>query len=119
MSAMDILASLELQFDQTLLMDRARLWRRWRRLQQQRPDLGPQQFLQHLTRLQSDLQRAVERYQRRESLLPAVRFETALPILEHRDQIVQSLMRHQTIVVAGETGSGKSTQLPKLCLEAG
>jgi ATP-dependent helicase HrpA len=42
-----------------------------------------------------------------------------LPIVEWRDEILDALARHQVIIVAGETGSGKSTQLPKMCLEAG
>lgn len=42
-----------------------------------------------------------------------------LPISDRRDEIVQAIRDHQVIIVAGETGSGKSTQLPKLCLEAG
>jgi ATP-dependent helicase HrpA len=42
-----------------------------------------------------------------------------LPIFEKRGQIVDALRRHQTLVVAGETASGKSTQLPLICLEAG
>ena len=42
-----------------------------------------------------------------------------LPIVEKRDDIVRALGEHQVLVVTGETGSGKSTQLPKFCLEAG
>lgn len=42
-----------------------------------------------------------------------------LPIGDHADDLVERLRRHQVVVVAGETGSGKSTQLPKLCLTAG
>jgi ATP-dependent helicase HrpA len=42
-----------------------------------------------------------------------------LPIAERRDELVAAIRDHQVLVVAGETGSGKSTQLPKLCLEAG
>ena len=42
-----------------------------------------------------------------------------LPIAERRDELVAAIRNHQVVVVAGETGSGKSTQLPKLCLEAG
>ena len=42
-----------------------------------------------------------------------------LPITAHKDEILSALVAHQVIVVAGETGSGKSTQLPKICLEAG
>lgn len=42
-----------------------------------------------------------------------------LPIHSHKDQILEAIENHQVIVVAGETGSGKTTQLPKICLEAG
>ena len=42
-----------------------------------------------------------------------------LPITDRADEIVAAIRDHQVVVVAGETGSGKSTQLPKLCLEAG
>jgi ATP-dependent helicase HrpA len=43
----------------------------------------------------------------------------ALPIAEWRDELLAAIGAHQVVVVAGETGSGKSTQLPKLCLELG
>ncbi|MEM8618444.1 MAG: ATP-dependent RNA helicase HrpA [Actinomycetota bacterium] len=42
-----------------------------------------------------------------------------LPIFQHRNEIVEAIRDHQVVVIAGETGSGKSTQLPKLCVEAG
>jgi ATP-dependent helicase HrpA len=42
-----------------------------------------------------------------------------LPISAHAETIVEAIRNHQVVIVAGETGSGKSTQLPKLCLEAG
>ena len=42
-----------------------------------------------------------------------------LPISARRDELIAAIATHQVVVVAGETGSGKSTQLPKLCLEAG
>jgi ATP-dependent helicase HrpA len=46
-------------------------------------------------------------------------YDPALPITAHREEIVAALKRHAAIIVCGATGSGKSTQLPKLCLEAG
>ncbi|MGQ9483982.1 MAG: ATP-dependent RNA helicase HrpA [Desulfosoma sp.] len=42
-----------------------------------------------------------------------------LPITEKKDAVVDALCRHRVVVVTGDTGSGKSTQLPKMCLEAG
>lgn len=46
-------------------------------------------------------------------------YDPALPITAHREEILGALARHQVIVVCGATGSGKTTQLPKFCLEAG
>jgi ATP-dependent helicase HrpA len=46
-------------------------------------------------------------------------YPESLPITARRDELVEAIRNHQVIVVAGETGSGKSTQLPKMCLEAG
>jgi ATP-dependent helicase HrpA len=42
-----------------------------------------------------------------------------LPVVERREEILAAIRDHQVVVVAGETGSGKTTQLPKMCLEAG
>ena len=41
-----------------------------------------------------------------------------LPITSHKDTIIDKIIRHQVIIIAGDTGSGKTTQLPKMCLEA-
>ena len=46
-------------------------------------------------------------------------FDPALPITSHREEIAKALAEHQLIVVCGATGSGKTTQLPKMCIEAG
>src|SRR5690606_1208818 len=43
----------------------------------------------------------------------------SLPITARADELIAAIRDHQVVVVAGETGSGKSTQLPKLCLDAG
>lgn len=51
--------------------------------------------------------------------LPELHFDEALPISAHVEQIRDALISHQVLIVAGETGSGKTTQLPKICLLAG
>ena len=48
-----------------------------------------------------------------------ITYPESLPITERRDELIAAIQEHQVIIVAGETGSGKSTQLPKLCLDAG
>ena len=48
-----------------------------------------------------------------------LRYPEHLPVVERRDDILAAIRDHQVVVVAGETGSGKTTQLPKMCLELG
>ena len=50
---------------------------------------------------------------------PVPRYPAELPITARRDEILAAIRDHQVVIVAGETGSGKSTQLPKMCLELG
>ena len=53
------------------------------------------------------------------AILGRLAYPDALPITERHDELLAAIRDHQVVIVAGETGSGKSTQLPKLCLEAG
>ncbi len=55
----------------------------------------------------------------RRSNRPPLRYPPGLPILERKDEIVAAIRRHPVVIVTGETGSGKTTQIPKMCLEAG
>ncbi|WP_255509689.1 ATP-dependent RNA helicase, partial [Advenella sp. FME57] len=50
---------------------------------------------------------------------PPITYPESLPVSERRHEIAQALQENQVIIVSGETGSGKTTQLPKICLEAG
>ncbi|MBN7796684.1 ATP-dependent RNA helicase HrpA [Parahaliea mediterranea] len=54
-----------------------------------------------------------------ERRVPALSFPAELPIAERREEIMAAIRDHQVVIVAGETGSGKTTQLPKICLELG
>ncbi len=55
----------------------------------------------------------------RRAATPKIEYPPELPITSHRDELVTLIRERQVLVVCGETGSGKSTQLPKFCLEAG
>ncbi|HEU5035228.1 MAG TPA: ATP-dependent RNA helicase HrpA [Mycobacteriales bacterium] len=59
------------------------------------------------------------RLARRRALVPAVSYPDELPVSAHVDDIAAAIRDHQVVVVAGETGSGKTTQLPKVCLALG
>ncbi|HWS79248.1 MAG TPA: ATP-dependent RNA helicase HrpA, partial [Thermomonas sp.] len=67
----------------------------------------------------SKLQASVAERERRASQLPVAVLDESLPIAAEAERIVQLIRERQVVVVAGETGSGKTTQLPKLCLLAG
>jgi ATP-dependent helicase HrpA len=55
----------------------------------------------------------------RRARLPRLDYPPSLPILLKKDEIVAAVRKHPVVVVTGETGSGKTTQIPKMCLEAG
>ena len=54
----------------------------------------------------------------RKAAVPTITYPD-LPVSDSRDEIARAISEHQVVVVAGETGSGKTTQLPKICLELG
>ena len=51
--------------------------------------------------------------------LPVITYPDSLPVSARRDDIAQAIMENQVVIIAGETGSGKTTQIPKICLELG
>lgn len=69
--------------------------------------------------LLDELNAAQRRVQRRTERVPTITFPDDLPVSAARDKIAAAIAEHQVVVVAGETGSGKTTQLPKICLELG
>jgi ATP-dependent helicase HrpA len=70
-------------------------------------------------RLESRLLDAEHLLARRRAWQPRLRYPPQLPITDHRELIIETLRSHPVVVVCGDTGSGKTTQLPKLCLQAG
>ena len=72
-----------------------------------------------LKKLQDRIERSVNRAETRAAAIPVVEYDDALPVVQRREEIAKAIREHQVVVIAGETGSGKTTQLPKICLEAG
>lgn len=76
-------------------------------------------FDRNLEKLKKQLLQSCNRYELRRAAAPRVTYPADLPVVERRDEIAAAIRDHQVIVVCGETGSGKSTQLPKIALELG
>ena len=76
-------------------------------------------FADAIARLEQAIQSSIQQLERRAQNLPQATFPEELPISARRDEIARALNEHQVVIVCGETGSGKSTQLPKLCLALG
>ncbi|MFC5743787.1 ATP-dependent RNA helicase HrpA [Dyella tabacisoli] len=92
--------------------DFGRLLGRWRALSR-KPDE------KKLAALTSDIETSAAKRRARVAAKPAIRLDESLPITARADDIIKLIRENQVVVIAGETGSGKTTQLPKLCLAAG
>ena len=101
----------EAQLGELTLRDEQRFRRETHRL---RPGDEPAR-----ARLAQRLTEAQARYRRRLAAVPAVSYPPQLPVSARHDDLLAAIRDHQVVVVAGETGSGKTTQLPKICLELG
>ena len=72
-----------------------------------------------LDAVQQKYQRSHERYLARLATLPTPTYSGDLPVHEKLAELKQAIAQHQVVIIAGETGSGKTTQIPKICLELG
>lgn len=103
-------AQLRGRLDGLTIRDAARLGRRLKKLRGAAPD--------KLRQLADQIAAAEAVVAARHAAVPAVSYPD-LPVSERRREIADAIRAHQVVVIAGETGSGKTTQLPKICLEAG
>ncbi|MEO1904023.1 MAG: hypothetical protein ABGX39_00870, partial [Methylococcales bacterium] len=96
-----------------LSRDRLRLKRELERLvnDQRQGKMNDEKFSQ----LADKVTRSLQKKASRQASVPTLRFPD-LPISERKDEIAELIRAHQVVIVCGETGSGKTTQLPKICL---
>jgi ATP-dependent helicase HrpA len=99
-----------------MLRDQHRLQRRIEGARKIR-DSSRQQAI--ATEIAADIDTAERRVARRRASVPTITYPESLPISQKREDILAAVRDHQVVIVAGETGSGKTTQLPKICLELG
>ena len=106
------LRELRAALDDVASRDFGRLLARWRNLSR-KPDTGK------LDALAAEVAASAARRAARKASKPVIAVDESLPIAARADDIVKLIRENQVVVLAGETGSGKTTQLPKLCLAAG
>ena len=97
-------------------LDRHRFQQKLQHLIKQRNKEG---IAKDLRELEKAIMASKEKAEIRQSILPKPEFPEALPISSKRHEIKNAIAENQVVILCGETGSGKSTQLPKICLDMG
>jgi ATP-dependent helicase HrpA len=110
------LAELRARLPELTLRDQHRLGRR---IQQAGGQRDPATRERALDRVAAELDSARARVEARRFTVPVISYPPELPVSQLRDEIAAVIRDHQVVIIAGETGSGKTTQLPKICLELG
>ena len=72
-----------------------------------------------LQEIGAEIHAATERVALTDAAVPAITYPDALPVTARKDDIAEAIRDNQVVIIAGETGSGKTTQIPKICLELG
>ncbi|MEU0722025.1 ATP-dependent RNA helicase HrpA [Streptomyces lavendulocolor] len=90
-----------------------------RRLEGARRIRKPEARQAVLDEIAAEAGKAAARTAERAARVPEVTYPEQLPVSQKKDDILEAIRDHQVVIVAGETGSGKTTQIPKICLELG
>ena len=109
-------ADLQSQLGQLSLRDANRLGRR---LEGARRIRKPEARQSVLDEIAAEAGKAAGRLAGRAARMPALSYPEQLPVSQKKDEILEAIRDHQVVIVAGETGSGKTTQIPKICMELG
>ncbi|MFG3282596.1 ATP-dependent RNA helicase HrpA [Streptomyces sp. NPDC048111] len=109
-------ADLQTLLDGASLRDAHRLGRR---LEGARRIRKPEARQAVLDEIAAEAQKSADRIVRRAARMPGITYPEQLPVSQKKDEILEAIRDHQVVIVAGETGSGKTTQIPKICMELG
>ena len=110
-----MLKELENKISQALIKDQQRFVRDITRIR----SLPVEQRSAETAKLNAKVDCSLEVVNTRTRSLPTFSYPEALPISEKRSEIAAAIKNNQIVVIAGETGSGKTTQIPKICLDLG
>ncbi|MET9695622.1 ATP-dependent RNA helicase HrpA [Streptomyces sp. NPDC006529] len=109
-------AALQTLLGEISLRDAHRLGRRLEGARRIRKPEAKQAVLDEIA---AEAEKAAARLAGRASRMPEVTYPENLPVSQKKDEIAEAIRDHQVVIVAGETGSGKTTQIPKICMELG
>jgi ATP-dependent helicase HrpA len=109
-------ADLQNRLGEISLRDAHRLGRR---LEGARRIRKPEARQSVLDEIAAEAGKAAERLSLRAARMPALTYPEQLPVSQKKDEILEAIRDNQVVIVAGETGSGKTTQIPKICMELG
>ncbi|QQF87048.1 ATP-dependent RNA helicase HrpA [Histophilus somni] len=104
------------QLNDMMSIDRRRLFARIKGMNQLK---NPTNINKVIVEIEQQIQQAHFRFLQRQSAVQKIEFPQNLPVNQKKAEIQKLIREHQVVVIAGETGSGKTTQLPKMCLELG
>ncbi len=114
------LSQLQSNLSKTMAADRIVFQRRIRRIRKQiKRDHPPGKLAQSIAMLKRDINKKIQVKAWRRENVPLAAGMTTLPISRKQKTIVQAIKNNPVVIISGETGSGKTTQIPKFCLEAG
>jgi len=111
--------SIQDSLDHAMAVDRHAVRCSLQRLQKRRGRRSRGSVDRQLASLRKRLQSSAARKQWRADNRPKLSYDPSLPIAAYKNDLVEAIRNHPVVIVSGETGSGKSTQIPKFCLEAG
>ncbi len=108
--------ALQQRLDSLMLRDRLRFSRRLHGVKKVKNPDAQQAIFQEMAK---EIDQAAGKVLLREAARPEITYPDNLPVSQKKQDILEAIRDHQVVIVAGETGSGKTTQLPKICMELG
>ncbi|MDH5516335.1 MAG: ATP-dependent RNA helicase HrpA [Gammaproteobacteria bacterium] len=114
-----IVKQTEVKISQAFSRDKAAFKRRLKRIKDDIKSARTEKASQQLQQLLKQAENSAAILIKKQSSLPLLEFNDGLPICERLADIESAINQHQVVIICGETGSGKTTQLPKLCLRMG
>ncbi|HHR5899461.1 TPA: ATP-dependent RNA helicase HrpA [Providencia alcalifaciens] len=111
-----ILSALQAEIEKTSLRDQ---WQLKKRLHGIAKIQDPKSRMAVIDVIKGDVEKAKQRVEKKRLNMPKIVYPENLPVSQKKQAIFDAISQHQVVIIAGETGSGKTTQIPKICLELG